>query len=127
MEKENNNRTKWLHLRLTEAEYNKIHSAFAKTTTRRLSDYARKILLGKPMIGSYRNRSMDDFMAELIRLRTELNGIGNNFNQVVKKLHTSPRSEAIQSLLLAWELEKRSMLRQIEGIKEYIEKQGQSW
>ena len=42
-------RDQWLHLRLTEKEKLHIHKAFLKTTQRKLSDYARKILLGKPM------------------------------------------------------------------------------
>ena len=54
---------------------------------RKLSDYARKILLGKPIVATYRNQSLDDFMTEMFVLRNELNAIGNNFNQVVKRLH----------------------------------------
>jgi len=41
-----------------------------------------------PIVTTYRNQSFDDYMAKMIRLRNELNGIGNNFNQAVKKLHT---------------------------------------
>ena len=88
MEEQNNNRTKWLHLRLTPDEYQKIVAAFSKSTCRKLSDYARKNLLQKPIVNKYRNESLDDFMTEMIRLRGELNAIGNNFNQAVKKLHT---------------------------------------
>jgi hypothetical protein len=34
-----------------------------------MSDYARKILLGKPVVATYRNQSLDDFMAEMMQLR----------------------------------------------------------
>jgi hypothetical protein len=81
-------RNQWLHIRLTDQEKIKIHKAFLKTTQRRISDYARKILLGEPMIGTYRNAYMDELMKELIALRKDLNGLANNFNQTVHKLHT---------------------------------------
>ena len=42
----------------------------------------------RPVVATYRNQSLDDFMAEMMQLRGELNSIGNNVNQAVKKLHT---------------------------------------
>ena len=82
------NRNKWLHIRLTGSEYNKIHSGFSRSTKRKLSEYVRSILLDKPITVYTRNQSYDDFVAEMILLRNELKAIGNNFNQTVKKLHT---------------------------------------
>ena len=35
----------------------------------------------------FRNQSADDFLKEMLVLKKELNGIGNNFNQAVHKLH----------------------------------------
>ena len=60
MSEQNNNRNKWLHLRLKPDEYEKINRQFDKTTCRKLSDYARKILLGKPTIATTRDQSFDD-------------------------------------------------------------------
>ncbi len=88
MSEKNSNRTKWLHLRLKPEEYAKIHKQFSKTTCRKLSDYARKILLYKLVTATYRNQSLDDYMTEMMMLKNDLNSIGNNFNQAVKKLHT---------------------------------------
>ncbi len=68
---EKNNRTEWLHLRLKSEEYKKIHDHFSKTTSRKFSDYARKNLLAKPLVTTYLNQSLDDFMAEMIVLRKE--------------------------------------------------------
>lgn len=127
MNETNNNKTKWLHLRLSPKEHEQIVAEFKKTTSRKLSDYARKILLGKPMIASHRNRSMDDLMAELIKLRTELNSIGKNFNQVVKKLHETPQTDAIAFLLKAYEKDKNRLLEHIAGIQVFIEKAEQAW
>ncbi|MGN6267026.1 MAG: plasmid mobilization protein [Ginsengibacter sp.] len=88
MSEPKNLRNKWLHLRLSEAEYKRIKNGFSKSTKRKISEYVRSILLGKPITIYTRSKSLDDFISEMILLRNELNSIGNNFNQSVKKLHT---------------------------------------
>lgn len=125
--KEQNNRTKWLHLRLTPDEYQKIVAAFSKSTCRKLSDYARKKLLQKPIVNKYRNESLDDFMAEMIRLRGELNAIGNNFNQAVKKLHTLQQIPEFKHWLITYELEKKILFNKVDEIKKHIQKFAESW
>jgi hypothetical protein len=100
MEEENKNRTRWLHLRLTSAEYEILQKQFGKSTCRKLSEYARKNLLQKPVVLKYRNESLDELMSELILLRKDLNGIGNNFNQAVKKLHTLVQTSEFKHLIM---------------------------
>ena len=124
---EQNNRTKWLHLRLTPDEYQKIMKEFNKSTCRKISDYARKNLLQKPIVNTYRNQSLDDFMAEMIRLRGELNAIGNNFNQAVKKLHTLHQINDFKHWLLSYELEKKILFNKVDEIKKHIQKFAESW
>lgn len=124
---EQNNRTKWLHLRLTPDEYQKIVKEFNKSTCRKLSDYTRKNLLQKPIVNTYRNQSLDDFMAEMIRLRGELNAIGNNFNQAVKKLHTLHQITDFKQWLIRYELEKKILFNKVDEIKKHIQKFAESW
>ncbi|MFV5703068.1 plasmid mobilization protein [Flavobacterium sp. XS2P12] len=125
--KEQNNRTKWLHLRLTPDEYQKIVAAFSKSTCRKLSEYARKNILQKPIVNTYRNKSLDDFMAEMMRLRGELNSIGNNFNQAVKKLHTLHQIIDFKHWLISYELEKKILFNKVDEIKKHIQKFAESW
>lgn len=120
-------RSRIIGVRLTLVEFEKIEKNWKASTCRKLSEYVRRLILGKPIVSTYRNKSMDDFMAELMKLRIDLNGIGNNFNQVVKKLHTSPQTDAISRLLVSYELEKRILLKQVADIKIFIEKNGQQW
>jgi hypothetical protein len=127
MNEQNNNRTKWLHVRLTPEEYTKLQKAFSKTTCRKLSDYARKILLDKPVIGTIRNQSLDDFMAEMIKLRTELNSIGNNFNQAVKRLHTLDQIVEFRHWIMRHETEKKLLFDKIDEIKNSINKIADKW
>src|SRR5690349_7286988 len=81
-------RTKLLQVRLTPHELQKLHDAFSNSTCNKLSEYARKKLFDKPISIYHRNQSLDDFMAEMSVLIKELNAIGNNYNQVVKRLHS---------------------------------------
>jgi hypothetical protein len=127
MMKVQNNRTKWLHLRLTPDEYQKIMKEFNKSTCRKISDYARRNLLQKPIISTYRNQSLDDFMTEMIRLRGELNAIGNNFNQAVKKLHTLNQIAEFKHWLISYELEKKILFNKVNEIKKHIQKFAESW
>lgn len=93
---EANNRTRWLHIRLTETEYKKLQAGFSTSTKQKISSYVRDILLDKPVTVYTRNQSVDDFVAEMIQLRNELKAIGNNINQAVKKLHTSANNTELK-------------------------------
>ncbi len=127
MSEQKNNRTKWLHLRLKPEEYAKLHKQFSKTTCRKISEYSRKILLDKPVTATYRNQSLDDFMNEMMKLRIELNSIGNNFNQAVKKLHSLQQIEEFRSWIITHELEKHILLNKIDEIKNHINKIADQW
>ena len=81
-------RNKWKNIRFTEKELESLKKKFQNSTSSQLSHYMREILLGRPIVIKYRNESLDSFMEELIAMKQELNAIGNNLNQAVKKLHT---------------------------------------
>ena len=127
MEEQDTKRSQWLHLRLNSTEYNQIHRHFTKTTCRKMSEYARKVLLHKPITATYRNQSLDDFMAEMMRLRQELNSLGNNFNQAVKKLHTLHQIVEFRTWLMTWELERKILLNKVDEIKHSIDKIADQW
>ncbi|GIQ57853.1 hypothetical protein Flavo103_09890 [Flavobacterium collinsii] len=127
MEEENKNRTRWLHLRLTSAEYEILQKQFGKSNCRKLSDYARKNLLQKPMVLKYRNESLDELMREFIMLRKDLNGIGNNFNQAVKKLHTLVQISEFKHWVTVYEIEKKVLFNSVDKIKKNIENLSKKW
>jgi hypothetical protein len=127
MKTENKNRTKWLHLRLSPQEYDQLHKQFEKSTCPKLSDFARKNLLQKPVVMKYRNESLDELIQEFIRLRTDLRGIGNNFNQAVKKLHTLNQISDFRQWIMEYELDKKILLNTTENIKKHIQNLSQKW
>lgn len=127
MEKKNLNRTRIIGLRLTLKEYEQIEKKWKSSTCRKLSDYVRRSIFEKPIVTTYRNQSLDDFMAEAIKLRNELNGLGNNFNQAVKKLHTLHQINEFRNWLISYELEKTILLNKVDEIKKHIQKIGEKW
>ena len=127
MEERKSNRTRIIGLRLTSEEYAKIEKKWKATTCRKLSEFVRDSLFNKPIVTTYRNQSMDDFMVETMRLKKELNGIGNNFNQMVKKLHTLKQVSEFKNWLMSYEIEKRILFNKIDEVKNSIQKISSSW
>lgn len=127
MERENSNRTRIVGLRFTPEEYKKIERRWKASTCRKLSDYIRRHLLGKPITTNYRNQSFDEFMLEIILLRRELNALGNNFNQAVKRLHTLKQISEFKTWIISHELEKKILFNKVEEIKNYIQKISEKW
>ncbi len=127
MSETKNNHSKWLHIRLKEDEYNRIQKKFSSSTCIKLSEYARRVLLDKVITVSQRNQSLDDFMTEMIRLRNELNAIGNNFNQSVKRLHTLSQLQEFKSWLNQSENSQKNLFRKIDEIKSKINQISDKW
>jgi MobC-like protein len=127
MSDKKNNHSKWLHIRLKVDEYNRIQKKFSQSTDRKLSQYARKVLLTKPITVNYRNQSLDDFMYEMIVLRNELNAIGNNLNQTVKRLHSLEDFDEIKIWLLLNETAREIIMKKVTEIKEKIGQINDVW
>lgn len=120
-------RNKWLNIRVNEKEYNKIHDLYKKTTSQSISEFARNILLKKPVIIKYRNQSADEFLSEMINLKNELNAIGNNYNQAVHRLHILDRIPEIRTWLLIHQTLYQSFIKKVEEIKIQMNQIYQSW
>ena len=127
MERKNSNRTRIIGLRLTFDEYRKIEKKWKASTCRKLSEYVRRSLFEKPIVTTYRNRSQDDLMTELTKLRNELNAVGNNFNQVVKKLHTLQQIAEFRSWLITYEVEKKILQNKLDEVRNNIKKMLEIW
>ena len=127
MSESNNKLSRWLHIRLKEEDYKRINAKFSTSTCRKLSEYARLVLLNKPVTIKQRDQSLDDFMTEMIRLRNELSALGNNFNQSVKKLHTLNQIEDIKSWLILNENNRKSLQEKMDEIKSKINQFADKW
>jgi MobC-like protein len=120
MKKEKEVRDKWVNTRLSKTEYEALQKFFQTTTCKDLADYMRRVALNKPVNIRYRNQSVDDFLADMVALRKDLNAIGNNFNQAVHRLHTLQFIPDIQHWVMMNEQDKTQLFRQIETIQNLI-------
>lgn len=132
MSSENNNqkdskRTAWIHIRLTPAEARKINERFRKTAYKDLSTYLRKVILGKPVTVIARNRSLDDFIQEMILLKNELSAIGNNLNQIAKKINTYQAAPSMKLLMQSYQMVKENVDTKITGIKIKLNQFSDKW
>ena len=127
MERENSNRTRRIALRLTLEEYAKIEQKWKTSTCRKLSDYLSKHLLDKSITITYRNQSLDNFIEETVMLHKELNAIGNNLNQTVKKLHTLQQISEFKVWIVRFEIDKRIINEKIDQIKSHNCKITDKW
>ena len=127
MEEQNNGRKRWLHIRLTKEEFDLIDRNFKASACRKRSDFVRRNLLRKPIVMKYRNESLDRLLQELIQLRMQLNFIGNNFNQSVKKLHTLFEISDFRIWILSYDSDRNRYFSLVDEIKKHIENLAQKW
>lgn len=120
-------RSRRLITRLKPEEFRLVENRFKKSMFRKMSEYSRNVLLEKTITVTHRNKSMDEVLEELILLRRELNFIGNNFNQAVRKLNSvngMPDAHIWQSMLTVLRDELEPKIREI---KERLNKYAELW
>lgn len=127
MERENSNRSRRITLRLTDQEYAKIESKFTASTCRKISDHIRRQLFNKPIITTYRNQSLDDYMEEIIVLNSELRAIGNNVNQIAKKINSLKLMPEFKMQLFMFEIESKRLFDKMEEIRNHTKKLSEKW
>lgn len=127
MKEKKANRSKLLQVRLTPDDMQIIANECSHSTCRKLSDYVRKKLMGKPIFVYHRNQSLDDFMTVMIALKSELNAIGSNYNQVVKRLHGLQHFDEIKTWLLLNESARKILLKKVDAIKLKIHQMNDQW
>ena len=127
MKKENPNRSRIIGIRVTPQEYAEIVGRFKATTSRKLSDYLRHVLLNGSVTIRTRDQSLDDLMALLMELRKELHADGNNLNQSVKKLHSFRDNKELLPWIIAHAVHVKAIFRDVEEIKGRINQFADVW
>ncbi|MCJ8208080.1 plasmid mobilization relaxosome protein MobC [Mucilaginibacter sp. RS28] len=120
-------RTRKLTVRFTPEEYNQISSRQKKSTTRIISDYVRDVLLEGKITLYYRNQSLDQLIDEFKLLRRELSAVGNNFNQVVKKINSVKDTTEMNFWLDMAALLQKQLLEKTGNINEKIAQISDIW
>ncbi len=127
MKEKKSNRTRLIGIRLNQEEYTRLEKKWKSSTCRKLSAFLRACIFNRPLTTTYRNRSQDDLLLELTALRKELNALGNNLNQSVKKLHTLHQISDFKQWFLAWENDRKAIQDKIESARLILQKIAMSW
>lgn len=127
METENNNRKRRIYVRLTDKEFTTLESRCKSTTCRSVSDYVRHCIFSKPITTISRDASADEAITQMSHLNRELNAIGSNFNQMVRKVNTTSQAAEIKALLLLFDSQKKAMFSKIDEVKVQLQKLAEKW
>ena len=127
METENNNRKRRIYVRLTDKEFTTLESRCKNTTCRSVSDYVRRCLFSKPITTITRDASADDAITQMSHLNRELNAIGSNLNQLVRKVNATSQAAEIKGLLMLFDSQKKTMFSKIDEVKEQLQKLSEKW
>lgn len=127
MKRENSNRTRIVGLRFTPLEYAELEKRFRASTCRKLSDHIRRHLFNKPIVTKYRNTSFDDYIEETMTLSSELNSIGNNINQIAKKMNSFKTISEFKTQVFWFEVDKKKLFEKMEEIKIHSQKFSEQW
>jgi len=110
-------KNKMVVVRMSGVEYEGLKKLQLRSTEKYISNYIRKVSLQKPLLIKYRNQSADNFLNEMIELKKELNAIGNNLNQAVKKLHIIERIPEFRFWIQSHQALYTQLISKIEEIK----------
>ena len=124
--KEENKRNKWLHIRLTDRELLKLKANLGETVHDSLSEYSRRILLKKVVIGRYRDTGMQELLKELTALKRDLHGLATNYNQLAKKMNTANGNEMNSNRFKVEKLEQ-SIQESLKQLNRFIDQTAEKW
>ena len=124
---ENEMRKIFIKIRMNDEELKQVKKKQEQTTERSLSEYMRKVSMEKPVTVKYRNQSADDFLKQMLELKKELNGLGNNFNQAVHKLHILDKIPEFRFWIQQYDGLQKSLVSKVEEIKLKVSQLYEQW
>ena len=124
---ENEVRKIFIKIRMNDEELKQVKKKQQQTTERSLSEYIRNVSMQKPVTIKYRNQSADDFLKQMLELKKELNGIGNNFNQAVHKLHILEKIPEFRFWIQQYDGLQKSLVSKVEEIKLRVNQLYEQW
>jgi hypothetical protein len=114
-------------IRVTPGEYAGLQEKFHTTTHRIFSDYIRDLILQRPVTTRYRNQSLDEFIPVALALKNELQTIGRNFNQAIRRLNNLPQAAELKDSLEYFAAEQFALQQKTEEIKNCLIKIYDLW
>jgi len=120
-------RSKFLHIRLKESEFDQVSKQFAESMDQTMSEFVRKKLLDTPIIRKYRNISVDECMTELIQLRNDLIVAGSGIRLLGDQMNDSRSPDQLIEWTVLLKKCEDEFLQIVEQIKEQVNKISDTW
>ena len=120
-------RKHFVKTRMNARELTELTRLQQKSTEKDISSYLRRIALQQPVTIRYRNQSADDFLRDMLLLKKDLNGIGNNFNQAVHKLHLLEKIPEFRDWIKQNDLLQRVLVSKLEEINLRMNQLYEQW
>lgn len=119
--------TEKIGLRVSVEFYKKMEQWQTQSNCRSVSELARRILYKEEIIWYHKDSRLDETARELALIRKELNAIGNNINQAVRIMNTTPLSDLITSEDKNISDSNKQLLRHLSRVAEMIEAVSKQW
>lgn len=120
-------RKQFFKIRMNGHELEELKKLKGQSTERSVSNYARKVVLQKPITIRYRNSSADEFLIQMKELQKELNAIGNNFNQAVHKLHLLRTIPEFRAWITNYESLHQAVSAKVQDINSKVAQLYEQW
>jgi len=105
---------------ISDQDYQVVLDLFAASASSTLSDYARRVILQKPVVIKIRNESAEKLLQEMVVLKNELNQVQKEFSLAVNNLLMTSSSPEIRSWCSDPEHAPAELLNKIEEIRIYM-------
>jgi hypothetical protein len=125
--KEIPNRGRKVSIRLQQAEYDQLVQRYKESTCWKMSEYIRDVLMNRPITVRRRNQSADEFLSVALQLKKELQALGSNYNQVVRKMHRLQDKAGLLEWIAELEAAQKAILEKVKEISETMHKIYQLW
>lgn len=107
-------------LQLSLKEFYELQGKLLRSAHSDLNDYLHYLILNGTVGTGCRNQSIDEFLGVVIGLKNELNAIGKNFNQAVKRLHEIYHLSSRKDDLEYYQAEQFSLGQKIEEMRQIL-------
>ncbi len=120
-------RSRRIIVRITPEEFAGLQEKFRTSTHRVFSGYIRDLIHQRPVTTRYRNQSLDEFIPVALTLKNELQTIGRNFNQAVRRINNLPQAGDLKDSLEYFAAEQFAVQQKTEEIKNCLIKIYDLW
>lgn len=116
-----------IKLRVNQWHYDRLGKLLSESHYKNMSELLRDIVCERQVIIYTRDESIGVVMEELVRIRRELNAIGQNINQAVKQINTTVDKNKILVFGLELSEQHLQVLRLTEQLFPIISQLAKKW